>query len=469
MTTGSTDETRVEPGREHGDPASEPAPQPVIREIGIDEAVLLAIDCQRMNRLDDAEALYTKILEIEPDRPDALHYSGVLAHQRGRLEEATTLLERSLAIDASKADCWANLGINLHARGKEREAIAACERAIALEPEHANAWSNLGALLKAQGRVDEAEAAYRTAIRINPDHAGAYINLGILVGSQGRLKDAVNCYCKVITLAPKHPDARRLLALAHSTLGEVDKAAAIYEDWLREEPDNPIAQHMAAACTGRNVPARASDAYLASMFDGFAETFDFRLAHLKYRAPALVTEMLARTGVVPGKQFDVLDAGCGTGLCGPLVAPFAKRLVGVDLSGRMLAQAVERQVYDELVQGELTAYLQTARDAFDLILSADTLVYFGPLEEITAAAAGALRPGGSFIFTVETLRAGGSEGFAISPHGRYSHAEAYVDRVLRGAGLVPEIAAAELRMEGGEPVDGLVIRAARPGEGVRHA
>ena len=38
----------------------------------------------------------------------------------------------------------------------------------------------------------------------------------------------------------------------------------------------------------------------------------------------------------------MLDAGCGTGLCGPLIAPHARRLVGVDLSGQMLAHARER-------------------------------------------------------------------------------------------------------------------------------
>jgi len=438
-------------------------PSPIIREINLEEAIGLAMECQRSGRLTDAELLYRKILEMEPARPEALHYSGVLAHQQGRLEEATALIERSLEVEPNQADCYSNLGIVLHARGKIDEAIAACERAIALDPDHANAYSNLGALLKTQGRVVEAEAAYRNAIRLNPDHPGAFVNLGILLASQGRVQEAVSCYCKVITLSPKHPDARRLLALAHSTLGEVDKAAKIYEDWLLEEPDNPIAQHMSAACSGRNVPARASDHYVATVFDGFADSFDFRLAHLGYRAPTLVADMVAEAGVEPAKRFDVLDAGCGTGLCGPLVAPHARRLVGVDLSGRMLAQAEERHVYDELVKGELTAYLRGATEAFDLILSADTLVYFGPLDEVIAAAAGALRPGGRLIFTVEEWCDGdASIGFSISPHGRYSHARDYVERVLVAAELRPELVRAELRMEGGAPVEGLVVRATKP-------
>ena len=93
-------------------------------------------------------------------------------------------------------------------------------------------------------------------------------------------------------------------------------------------------------------------------------------------------------------DLDVLDAGCGTGLCGPLLAPYARRLVGVDLSERMLDQARARDVYDELVKGELTEYLAASAGTFDAIVSADTLVYFGPLEAVAEAAERALRPGG---------------------------------------------------------------------------
>ena len=124
----------------------------------------------------------------------------------------------------------------------------------------------------------------------------------------------------------------------------------MFEEWLAEEPDNPIARHMIAACSGRDVPARASDAFIETTFDSFAGSFEAKLAKLSYRAPALVAAMLAGTDAEASKTLDVLDAGCGTGLCGPLIAPYARRLVGVDLSARMLAQAQAKNVYDELVR-----------------------------------------------------------------------------------------------------------------------
>ena len=98
-----------------------------------------------------------------------------------------------------------------------------------------------------------------------------------------------------------------------------------------------------------------------------------------------------------------------------------------------------------------------------MIVSADTLVYFGALEDVVAAAADALRPGGRLIFTVEeSIDAGSGAGYSLSPHGRYNHAREYVERVLADAGLRPEIVPAELRLEAGDPVAGLVVRATKP-------
>jgi len=178
-----------------------------------------------------------------------------------------------------------------------------------------------------------------------------------------------------------------------------------------------------------------------------------------------------------------LDAGCGTGLCGPLIAPFVRQLIGVDLSAGMLAKARGRGVYDDLVKAELTAYLVSHPDTFDLIVSADTLVYFGSLEEVLGAANRALKTNGLLIFTVESgdgetidetaagVTAGAGQpangsGYRINPHGRYSHSRQHLQEVLTSAGFdILDMEPAILRTEGGVPVMGIVVTARKADTG----
>jgi predicted TPR repeat methyltransferase len=319
-------------------------------------------------------------------------------------------------------------------------------------------------LLKVQGNLEEAEAEYRRTIELNPKHADAYHNLAVLLSATDRATEAVTCYCRALTLKPHYPEARRAMALAYCILGQRDRAVQVCEEWIKDDPTSVVARHTLAACSGRDVPPRASNEYVQRVFDSFASSFEAKLARLQYRAPTLVAEALAETGIPADKSRDVLDLGCGTGLCGPLLEPYSRNLVGVDLSGGMLNHAAEKRIYDDLIQAELTAFLQQLpQETCDVIVSADTLVYFGGLEDVITASAHVLRPGGVLIFSVEeATEPEGADSFSIQPHGRFSHGAAYVERLLTEAGLQPTIGRAELRLESGVPVAGLVVRGAKP-------
>ena len=127
----------------------------------------------------------------------------------------------------------------------------------------------------------------------------------------------------------------------------------------------------------------------------------------------------------PGERlYDIVDAGCGTGLCGPLVRSLARRLTGIDLSSKMLDQAAKRGLYDVLVCEELIAALDRFPGEFDLAVAADVLIYFGDLGPLFAAVAAAVRPGGLFAFSVETLADPGA--YRLLPSGRFAHTPSYV-------------------------------------------
>jgi len=247
-------------------------------------------------------------------------------------------------------------------------------------------------------------------------------------------------------------------------MGRLDEAAATYEAWLRADPDSPVARHMFAACSGKEVTERASDAFVTQEFDHFADSFDEVLQRLEYRAPALVARALRRVEGEPRGGLEIMDAGCGTGLLAQHLRPYARRLVGVDLSPKMLEKAAKRALYDELVAAELTSYLGSSPQAYDIVASSDTLVYFGDLRAVLAAAGASLRPGGRLVFTLEHAVHEDEvpAGYRIHPDGRYMHTQQYVRAVLDQTGFeVIDIEKGHLRREGNTYVEGLVVAARR--------
>ncbi len=418
-----------------------------------------AIDLHRDGRLEEAEQIYRRILAVEPANPGALNFLGVLLHRRGESAEAVRLIERAIARRPDYADAHNNLGMVLSGLGRFAEAAAAWRRAIDCRPVFPEAYNNLGAALRLQGDLEEAIQVLRQGIAIKPDYAEAHINLGRALRQANQPDAAIQAFQEALRYNPRNPNIYRQLGLLLYKLNRIEEVVACYREWTRHYPDDPEARHLLAAVTGENIPVRAADGYMQTLFDRFAEDFDQQLQRLDYRAPSLLATAIATEWKTPNPILRVLDAGCGTGLCGPLLRPYARHLIGVDLSPGMIAKARERHVYDELVVAELTAFMREQTDCFDLIVSADTLVYFGNLEPPLCAAAAVLSPDGLLAFTVERL-VDGAEEFHLNPSGRYAHSLPYLRRLLQFAGLTPlSIISADLRLEGRQPVGGYVVLA----------
>ena len=419
----------------------------------------MAVSLHRSGKLDQAELLYQRLLAADPDHVEALHFLGVLHHQRGHSEQAVDYIQRALSLAPDYADAHNNLGNVLKETNQLEPALLAYRRVVSLNPLHADAWSNLGVLLRGQGDYDEADKAYARALRANPTHVVAWQNRGNLLARVGRLDEAIAAYVRALELRPGNTVVYDALGKTLYRARRIDQALHIYRQWLKADPGSNVARHMLAACTGDAAPERASDGYIRDVFDAFAGSFDQVLDRLGYRAPALIRESLDRFLPIPDASLDVADAGCGTGLCADFLRPRARRLVGVDLSAGMLARARERNVYDDLIEAELAGWLTAQPCAYDLIVSADTLCYFGSLEEPLSGAWAALRPGGLLAFTVEEASEAG-QGYGLTASGRYSHSEAYVRDALRQAGLtLIEIQSVILRREGGQDVNGLLVSA----------
>src|SRR5258708_4832223 len=302
-----------------------------------------AIAKHRAGDHEAAEAGYRRHLKEFPGDPSGLHFLGLLRTHQGHNEEAVKLMTAALESDPEYVDAWSNLGV-AYFKERDLERAEFCARkAIELAPEFANAWANLGMTLRARNACEEALVAWGRALDLQPGMRNIAISYGHLLYRLNRLAEALEFYGR----------------------------------WQAAAPDDPIPQHMLAAMGGAERPTRASDGYVRATFDDFAQSFDRTLEDFGYRAPQVLWEAVSGAcGLESRSALAVLDLGCGTGLCGPLLRPIARSLVGVDLSPNMLSKAAARAVYDQLNCGELTGWLAQCAQRFDLAVAADVLCYF---------------------------------------------------------------------------------------------
>lgn len=425
-----------------------------------------AMQAHQADDLDTAERLYREVLELRAAQPDAMHYLGVLCHQLGRSDEGVRLIEAALKITPKHPDAHNNLG-NIHKEcGRLAEAERAYRKALECGPDHYNAQNNLAVVLEAQERPEEAFEAYAKLLQKAPRFAQGHYLMGMFLRNYAQniehIEQSVQCFRTAYELDPRNVRALEALGVSLYALHRREEAAQVYRDWLAREPDHPVPRHMLAACGGADAPPRAGDDYVRNIFDDFADSFDEQLLkNLGYRAPQVLAEALAGVLPAPSGNLDVLDAGCGTGLCAPLLRPYARYLTGVDLSGGMVEKARARGGYDVLEMAELTRFLQAHPQTYDVLVSADTLVYFGELQNVLDAAYEALHPGGWLAFSLEAAE-GEDDRVDLSPSGRYQHTRRYVERVLTEVSFADvRISVDTLRKESGQPVTGWVVLAQR--------
>ncbi len=176
-----------------------------------------------------ALAHYESILRLNPDEPDALHYSGMIAFQKNEYDAAQELIQRSIAAASTqtiRSFYLVNLSLVFKAQSNYQQAIECLLNAIQLQSDNPCAFLNLGVTQVAMGLDEEAIINYRQAIVLNPNFKEAFYNLGIALRLNGEHLEAIHCNQRVIELDPTYTDAYINLAASHIVLKNFDAVCA---------------------------------------------------------------------------------------------------------------------------------------------------------------------------------------------------------------------------------------------------
>jgi predicted O-linked N-acetylglucosamine transferase (SPINDLY family) len=207
---------------------------PLIKKFpNLQEAIFL----HQRGALCEAEAIYRKLLELEPRNADAMHLLGVIAHQNAHYQTAVGLIAQAIEIRPNAASYYSSQGNSLKKLQQLEAAIKSFDMAIALKPEYAEAFSNRGLTLVELKQFTEAVASFDRAIKLKPDYSEAYTNRGIALKELNRLDYALASFDKAIALKPDLAEAYSNRGLVLQELKQHDAAIASFDKAIALQPN----------------------------------------------------------------------------------------------------------------------------------------------------------------------------------------------------------------------------------------
>jgi len=191
----------------------------------------------QQGNFDEAQAIYEKILHIQPDHFDALQLLGVLFAQIKKYVQAVELLSKALEINPNHAGAYSNRGIALKELKRFDEALVNYDQAIANNPGYLDAYSNRGNLLQELKRFDEALANYDQALKINPGFIQALYNRGNTLKELKRFDEALASYNQALKINPDYAEAYYNRGTILQEFKLLDEALASYNQAIAVNPD----------------------------------------------------------------------------------------------------------------------------------------------------------------------------------------------------------------------------------------
>ena len=263
-------------------------------ELTLDEALIEGVEAHKAGQIEEADRLYTAILKVQPNHPDANHNMGVLAVSAGKLKEALPFFQAALKANPSIGQFWLSyidalikldriadaksvfdqakgrktkggtfdqleewffnksineiqpqdppsgklqIIIDLYAQGELKQALFHTTKMLESFPNSVVLCNIAGAANAGLMQYDDAINSYKKALKINPDYADAYNNMGAALNEKGDLEAAIATYKKALKIKPDSADAYYNMGIALNNKGDLESAIDSYKKALGVRPE----------------------------------------------------------------------------------------------------------------------------------------------------------------------------------------------------------------------------------------
>jgi len=260
-------------------------------ELTLEEVLKKGIDAHKAGQIQEADRLYTAILNAQPKHPDTNHNMGVLAVSINKIQESLPFFKTALDANPSIVQFWlsyidaliklghsadaqaafdlakakgtngvafdqlelrlAELTTNpldppseqlqpitdLYIQGQFQQALSHTTEMLERFPSSAFLHNISGASNAGLMQFDAAISSYKQALRINPNYVEVYNNMGIVLNDKGNPEDAIGSYKKALQIQPNFAEVHNGMGIALKNAGEPKAAIDSYQVALRIKPD----------------------------------------------------------------------------------------------------------------------------------------------------------------------------------------------------------------------------------------
>lgn len=340
-----------------------------------DPRLLAAATALVDNRIPEAEALLREHLKQTPTDVAAIRMLAEVAARLGRLEDAQHLLARCLELAPSFHAARQNYALVLHRGNQPERALVEINRLLAVEP------NNLGHLnLKAavQCRIGDYEPAidiYAKLVARDPRHPSVWMSYGHALKTAGHTARAIDAYRRGVELQPSFGEIWWSLANLKTFRFSGDDLAVMQRQLARSDLGEDDRLHLEFA-VGK---ALEDGGDYESSFAHYAQGNAIRHAQLNYRAD----ETTARVQHIRQRytsEFFAARAGCGHTSSDPIF------IVGLPRAGSTLIEQILSS--HSMVEGtmELPEVTSITRSLREQAHAASEMPYHEALASLDASA-----------------------------------------------------------------------------------
>ena len=285
-------------------------------ELTLKEALQKAVEAHKAGQIQEADRLYTAILQAQPKHPDANHNMGLLAVGVGKIQEALPFFKIALEANPSIGQYWLsyinglikldritdaqtvldqakskgasgepfdqleqrlnvpnevsidpqqdqlNTLINLYQQGQLQQTLDSAKQLLSQFPNSLTLYNIQGAANAGLGQFDAALNSYKHALKIKPDYADAYYNMGVVLKDKGDPEAAIDSYKQALKIKPDYADAYYNMGVALMDKGDPEAAIDSYKQAININSDYAESYcNMGGALQDKGDPESAIESY----------------------------------------------------------------------------------------------------------------------------------------------------------------------------------------------------------------